>query len=687
MKLANDCGNGVAVRLKTPLFFLGGFALGQLYYIYFLKDIELPCNIVKTVSLFISIILGIGNASSVQMRCISLLTLPMYCGKPGRGVLKAVVLTYVIAGPITNMGYNAKEVVRVFACSTQLSYNLSEIRYKLMAKPIKRAIIESKSQIDVFKNTIRSIEEVIAPIENEIEGTEELIQIEQRSVADQFIKKKRRTKEFQSKYLVTSISEADVYQKQYLKKIEYRCEDQISRGIIKCVEMFESAYSDCCLACPQCAEAACSLLKVEFACEIRRFINESELCNGREQIHPGLGEGYSNLKRFKKKLTDNLNDVKLQYKVTYERELYNIQDAKETGKRVMHEFEQRGTSMQYALSVVNICLALMMLRILVAAQTYHDRYLTSITYDNVYITTYFKRIDERRKLRNKYTLLPLKKMERNNYVDVHSFEYKASQRSQLVTLILKVMLEVVTATTFVMLDRLFYEALDVVRQHAKVEVIHQGTRDLEIEVDGNGTVATMMRNILNGLNATRLPLSVSNELCLPRPRSMPSIYFIKIYCGYLWILLLLYLNPFTTRLNRLICSYFYPRREKQRILYLYNDILKKRMKMQKTLRRKALQAVRAHYLSGQTLCSLRMRFPRLFGWLSVLPAARMTCLICGETEPRPSSNWWYRCSGAACGFAWCGECWREAGARCLACDPLTRLSDLDSLSDDQFADE
>lgn len=50
--------------------------------------------------------------------------------------------------------------------------------------------------------------------------------------------------------------------------------------------------------------------------------------------------------------------------------------------------------------------------------------------------------------------------------------------------------------------------------------------------------------------------------------------------------------------------------------------------------RKALQAVRAHYLSGENLLSLRMKFPYLLGWLNALPDARMTCLICGETEPR-----------------------------------------------------
>lgn len=43
---------------------------------------------------------------------------------------------------------------------------------------------------------------------------------------------------------------------------------------------------------------------------------------------------------------------------------------------------------------------------------------------------------------------------------------------------------------------------------------------------------------------------VSNSVCLPRPRLMPPLYYFKIYGGYLWILLLLYVNPYTVRLRR-----------------------------------------------------------------------------------------------------------------------------------------
>lgn len=105
---------------KTILSFIAGFALGQMYFFYLFKDISSLSDYVHYISLFISVLLGkyvfsyktfhlqvikfaqyfqgVSNAVLIQVRCILCLLLPMYCGKSGRGVLKAVVLSYVVAG-------------------------------------------------------------------------------------------------------------------------------------------------------------------------------------------------------------------------------------------------------------------------------------------------------------------------------------------------------------------------------------------------------------------------------------------------------------------------------------------------------------------------------------------------------------------------------------------------------------
>ncbi|XP_021181173.3 protein sneaky [Helicoverpa armigera] len=683
----SDCNQKRNLRCTS---FICGFLLGQAYYYYLLKRIPFPNNTGFKLSLVISLLLGIGNAISIQIRCICLLIFPMYCGKAGRGVLKAVVLTYVVAGPITNMGLNAREVVRVFACSTQLSFNLTKERYSVMAGPFKKTAVSLERDMNQMKDALRSFRGIVAPIEHEVcDYTEVDTYRDQSNSLDTLMRNDMRSDNIEDKYHKIPVkSMGDYYQSAYEKKLEYRCYYKLTQASAVCIEAFTLAYENCYYTAPPSTSwMLCWPLRLQNICNFMQIFHDSDTCNSRKQIGDGVGDGFATLENAKQTLSENMDDIHLKYKIKFHRKLYDYQDAKETGERVLHSFEEKHNIMELVIITLNVFMALLFLRIVMAAVTYHDMYLTSINFDNIYITSFFKKLDKKRKKKHAVTLLPLKKMERNKYIDVHSLSYITSQHGKLVTQILKVMLEVVTATTFVMLDRLFFEALDVVRQHAQSDVVSQGTQDLKIEVEGTGFLASLLRRLVSNLSsAPGYKRAVSNRLCIPHPRAMPPIYFLKIYGGYVWILLLLYVNPYTLRLRRLICSYFYPCREKQRVLHLYNDILKKRMKMEKTLRRKAVQAVRAHYLSGENLLSLRMKFPYMLGWLDALPAARMTCLICGETKPRPgqrSSGRWHCCSVPNCPFVYCAECWQEAGSRCLACDPsLNELSDVDSLSDD-----
>lgn len=104
-----------------------------------------------------------------------------------------------------------------------------------------------------------------------------------------------------------------------------------------------------------------------------------------------------------------------------------------------------------------------------SAQSYHDKYLTEIEYDNIYVTSYFRKIDARRKARDSLTLLPLKKTERSKFVDPYSLKPGKVERVHLVGQTAKLILEAISVTTFLLLDRLFYEMLDLVRRHAHME--------------------------------------------------------------------------------------------------------------------------------------------------------------------------------------------------------------------------
>jgi hypothetical protein len=77
----------------------------------------------------------------LQARCITLLAMPIFCGRAGRRVLQAVVIAYILAGPVQNLATNGREVARVFSCSVSLTYNLTKTRFELMFLPFAEAVL------------------------------------------------------------------------------------------------------------------------------------------------------------------------------------------------------------------------------------------------------------------------------------------------------------------------------------------------------------------------------------------------------------------------------------------------------------------------------------------------------------------------------------------------------------------
>jgi len=91
-------------------------------------------------------------------------------------------------------------------------------------------------------------------------------------------------------------------------------------------------------------------------------------------------------------------------------------------------------------------------------------------------------------------------------------------------------------------------------------------------------MATLLRKIVRGFNVKRrVKTVVTNEACLPRPNKLSVYVIVKIYSIYAIIWVLLYTNIYTQRTRRIICAFFYTKREKRRVLYLYNETLRRRL--------------------------------------------------------------------------------------------------------------
>lgn len=201
--------------------------------------------------------------------------------------------------------------------------------------------------------------------------------------------------------------------------------------------------------------------------------------------------------------------------------------------------------------------------------------------------------------------------------------------------------------------------------------------DLTLEIRGTGVIASLIRSAVRGFNVKkRIKTVVSNSACLPRPTKLPTYVIVKIYGTFLAVFLLIFLTVYTERLRRGICSYFYRKREKRRVLYLYNENLRRRLSYAKSMKAKVKSMVRTRHLENEVnfWLAVRLKWPDRFGWLKFFACARDRCLICGDTEPRKGPK--YRpCATPGCPFLYCAECWRDVGRVCYAC---TEFSDTET---------
>lgn len=119
---------------------------------------------------------------------------------------------------------------------------------------------------------------------------------------------------------------------------------------------------------------------------------------------------------------------------------------------------------------------------------------------------------------------------------------------------------------------------------------------------------------------------------------------------YLVIIFLILNEVYVNRLRRIICAKAYPKREKYRILYLYNKLLKDRRNFIAIMKHRLNSF---HHEEIEYSC-----FERIFG-------TKIKCQICKETIKKKSP--YIRCSNPKCKLRFCLSCWSDIGNQCLRC--------------------
>ncbi|KAH8307277.1 hypothetical protein KR044_008915, partial [Drosophila immigrans] len=608
---------------------------------------------------------GLSFMLSRNVRVVTLLVFVSIGDKAGQKYLRAVAFGFVISGPIANLVANAGEVARVFACSTMLTYNLTKTRFDLIAKPFTNTLQHMKSDIDEIQDTFKELHLILGDLKL---GMQHMDSDDDKFGYYKYLQSagNASVKHSSNIGINAKLPKAADIQRQFVRKMENRCKHQLDSGHEVCQEVFSQGFRKCATNFPNwLANAICWPYRIDIICKMNMFGHSDNVCDASKVVSPDFGKNYVKLLVTEQELYGNSSNIQITYKLQNSSSAAQLRSAQKTSEEFLKDFEQKRKIFKGAVEIIAKVMWLFIFYVIWSAAHYSWNYRCNIDFDNYYITDYFKHVDARRKRNNESSVLPLRNFEKSKIVDVEDIcSRSVAESSRKSHHIFHVLLEILPTAVFLLLDRMVVNMLNIINHRSLISYHQEGEHEVRFRINGTGLMARLLRTTMRNFNIhERVSTSLSNKECLPVPHTLPIGFFVHLIALYLLIVLLIHQNVCVSRLRPVICGYFYYKREKQRIRFLYGSLLRKRATFLQDVRQTAEDNLDVRHAQGQlNLClMLRLCYPKQFGWLYFFQCAKRKCLICSCYE----NFQFIICQ--RCDYPYCRNCCRDMNYVCVFC--------------------
>ncbi|NWI86188.1 DCST1 ligase, partial [Pitta sordida] len=249
----------------------------------------------------------------------------------------------------------------------------------------------------------------------------------------------------------------------------------------------------------------------------------------------------------------------------------------------------------------------------------------------------------------KRTLLPLLRDEISGFVFPCRLTLQRPELKHMVVDLLKCIPLLVFLLLVCGLDHLIFSVLSIIQNYSFVQYSYQTSHHMTVNVMGTSLMAQLLRRTIGALNSSfENQVETSNLVCLPKPRGMTREQYLSTCLPLVALALLCLAQVYPLRLRRAIAAFFFPKREKTRVLFLYNKLLRQRENFFQLQRsRIARRARQPPGLGTWLLERCRRRWPWLRRW------QRRSCTLCGT----PGTPWHQVCPALDCGALYCDRCW------------------------------
>ncbi|XP_076842891.1 DC-STAMP domain-containing protein 1 isoform X2 [Brachyhypopomus gauderio] len=573
----------------------------------------------------------LGSMFSSYFRCSVLLVFPSMLGSRGRAYIMIFVLHCLYQGPISNIQRNVQDVAFSMGCNIDQQIGHSKIMWRVVTEPFVQVLQEIVEDSVKLQREAHNVSRTFQKIREEVMG--------------------------QYGYDALGQSSADLgssTQEQYAAKTMMRCDYIVNEGATRCQDWFGAKWQDCMdtIKSPVISHFLCVPMKFTFLCNVMRVM--IPWCKEHIPVEGNFGRTFD-------KLDSSISSLG-------ERFTSSLVFQEEFRKELMRSFQEKRAVVEQIAHFVQVLLTFTFITFFTSAVGYARQFTGDIRFDNVYITTYFRQIDERRRRAGRRYLLPLKKTERSSFINPWSLVIHPKEL-QLVT---GGLVQVFSLTLFVCAllatDGILYHIFDIIHRHTFTEYSLTSSHDVHIDIGGTSMIASLLRKTIGAFNtSSSLDMQSSNQHCLPQPRALSQEEYLWSVLPLLVMSLMCGLQVYTNRLRRVIGAFYFPKREKRRILFLYNLQIQRRVSyVSRQCRRLRSRRTPPRPVLGVLLAPLECLGCRLC-W----------CWVCEERVGQNQVVW---CSTPACPALYCPQCWRDLGG-CCVCSTHKQSQAEDSSSD------
>uniref|UniRef100_A0A8C0PCT2 DC-STAMP domain containing 1 n=2 Tax=Canis lupus familiaris TaxID=9615 RepID=A0A8C0PCT2_CANLF len=600
----------------------------------------------------------VGWGTSPHIRCASLLLVPKMLGKEGRLFVLGYALAAIYEGPAANLRNNLNEVISSLGCTVQLQINNTRKAWRVSVGPLRAVLKDLLASKDSLKAETQNITKSFEDLDDQV-NSETGYTLENSMGLEGTARGGEMYRAVPSRYHLST-------QKMYELKTKLRCSYVVDQAILSCQRWFDQKHKQCMqrIWVPLLNHLLCLPMTFKFFCSIARAMEV--WCRSRIPVEGNFGQTYDSVNQ-------SIHDLGGEFSATIDLKeekqawMLGLNTSWEHVSAELQDYVlQQEAQLEWTLGLLRVLLSCTFLLVFRASFSYVDSYNGDIRFDNIYISTYFCQIDERRKKLGKRTLLPLRKAEEKTIIFPYNPTMQASETKNVVRELVETVPVLLLLLLLCGLDWALYSIFDTIRHHSFLQYSFRSSHKLEVKVGGDSMLARLLRKTIGALNSSSETVVESNNMpCLPQPMALDARAYLRAALPTGLLLCLCLLQAFAYRLRRVIAAFYFPKREKKRILFLYNDLLRKRAAFTKLRRAAIVRRAQQQKPPHRGLAAvLDRRCPLLRRWL------RQRCVVC-QAPQTPEA---YLCPTPDCGAVYCQSCWDDMRRRCPACTPREELS-------------